>query len=329
MAPVNAPKDPASVRKVSVTAEIHAATVLMDRVNVLKYRATVLMDRVNAWRETVNEIAGIAGDLGRIRFRILKAGNYLTDAGAAFGVLPRAIWDNWVDTDDKHRIRLDLNLLLLLEEGKVILVDTGIGNRVSARTAKIHEPSAPCVFQALESAGFTRHQVDFVVMTHLHFDHAGGIISRIDDRDELSFPNAYHVIQKSEWETALNPDEVNKGAYDFDHHLSLLEKSGKFLLVEGDFPLTRSVTLKHFGGHSNGFQAVRIENEGELGWYAGDLAPTRFNLRIPITSAYDVHRAQTCEAKATIFNELNEFKGVLLMDHDPQEALIRFPLPEK
>jgi len=224
-----------------------------------------------------------------MKYTYLNAGSFWSDGGAALGVLPKALWHKEIFHDEQNRIEMSLNLLLINSSGKNILIDTGIGNRVSDKIRKIFKVSDFCLLRNLEKLGFTRYDIDYVVFTHLHFDHAGGIVTRFE-KDELTFPNALHVIQKKEWEIAKSPDALNKAAYNFNHHLKLLEESGKFKLISGDYQLLPGIELKFAGGHSNGSQYVKITDKNELAIYSGDIIPSIFHVKLHVTSAYDVCR---------------------------------------
>jgi glyoxylase-like metal-dependent hydrolase (beta-lactamase superfamily II) len=251
------------------------------------------------------------------RIHPINAGFYRTEGGAAFGVLPRTLWEKDAPPDERHRIRMAQNLLLIESEGKRILVDTGLGNRCDERTRKIYSPEDYRLFEALAKLGFSRADIDFVVFTHLHFDHVGGLLSRFNERDEITFPNAMHVVQRAEWEMAVHPDLLNRAAYNYESQIAPIAESGLLKLIDGDFALTAEVTLIRFNGHSEGFQAVRVDDGASLAWFGGDLFPTRWHLKPPICFAYDVCRRETAAAKMRILRELETRKGTLYFSHDP------------
>jgi hypothetical protein len=150
------------------------------------------------------------------------AGYYWTDAGAFMGVLPYFIWQDKVELDERHRLKMHLNLLLIQTEGKNILVDTGVGNRLNKRRKEIYNPSDFILPAGLTQLGLSPSDVTDVIMTHLHFDHAGGIISEQEGTDFLTFPKAVFHIQSKEWQMAKQPDKLNQAAYQFEHQLALL-----------------------------------------------------------------------------------------------------------
>lgn len=264
------------------------------------------------------------------RVEFISAGYYWSDAGAAMGVLPRAIWDKKIQTDDKFRLRMELNCLYFESKDKKFLVDTGIGNRVSEKQKKIYNPSEYMLFYELDKLGINPVDIDIVVLTHLHFDHAGGLIF-LNERGEmgLSFPNAEHYIQEREWQTAKYPDELNQAAYNFQENLALLESNGKVQLINGDCQIDENVKIVLTGGHSEGCQILELETEQGLMIYAGDIIPSQMHINLPVISAYDVSRKDTFTAKKRILDVLAENKGTLILNHDECIKSIEFNSTER
>lgn len=253
--------------------------------------------------------------MGLTVHRIL-AGNYWTDAGAFMGVMPRSIWNKKQQTDERHRFLMSLNLLLIRSPERNLLVDTGIGNRLSDRMKQIYSPDEFLVPISLSELGLKDTDITDVIMTHLHFDHAGGVVTGLGDRDTLTFPRAIYWIQKTEWEMAKDPDDLNRAAYNFEHQLSLLEHIGKVHLIEGNVEICSGVRTILTGGHSVGSQIIEVDADGGLHIYAGDIIPTKQHLHLAVTSAYDVSRADTFKAKRYIYDKLRSNNGYLLLDHD-------------
>ncbi|MBM4404479.1 MAG: MBL fold metallo-hydrolase [Candidatus Cloacimonetes bacterium] len=246
----------------------------------------------------------------------ILAGRYWTDAGAFMGVMPRAIWSKKQPTDERHRFLMSLNLLLIRTPGRNILVDTGIGNRLSDRMKQIYSPDEFLLPVSLNELGLKDTDLTDVIMTHLHFDHAGGIITGLGNRDALTFSRATYWIQKTEWEMAKEPDELNRAAYNFEHQLALLDHIGKIKLIEGNTEICPGVRLVLTGGHSIGSQIIEVDADDGFYIYAGDIIPTKQHLHLAVTSAYDVSRTDTFKAKRYIYDNLQTRKGFLLLDHD-------------
>ena len=247
------------------------------------------------------------------------AGYYWSDGGAFMGVLPYSIWSQKVSTDERRRQLLNLNLLLIVSEDRRILVDTGLGNRLSDKQKEIYQPGDFILPTSLSELGYRDADITDVIMTHLHFDHAGGIVTGFGDFDQLTFPHARYWIQASEWEIAKNPDGLNKAAYAFEHQLALLEASGQYSLIEEEMEIAPGVTCIRTGGHTTGSQIVQIDSPDGFYIYPGDIIPTMFHTSPAITSAYDVCRKDTFKAKQMIYNRLKKHKGFLLLDHDTRK----------
>lgn len=254
----------------------------------------------------------------------IDGGNYWTDGGAIFGVLPRAIWGKTVQTDKLHRRMLALNLLLIRSSKQLILVDTGLGNRLSEKQREIYNPSPFILPVSLAALGVRDIDVTDVVLSHLHFDHCGGVITDFGNTERLTFPRAKYWIQKFEWEIAKNPDDLNRASYDFEHQLYLLEESKQYELIDGTLNIADGVTLIKIGGHSLGSQIVEIDTPYGFYIYPADIIPTFFHISLAVTSAYDLSRTDTYKAKSYIYSRLKEKKGTLLLNHDPKRWEVNF-----
>jgi glyoxylase-like metal-dependent hydrolase (beta-lactamase superfamily II) len=251
-----------------------------------------------------------------VKLSLVSAGHYWTDAGAFFGVLPYFIWHDKVATDERQRLQMNLNLLLIQTDDRNILVDTGIGNRLNKRRSEIYNPSLFELPTSLKTHGLETSDITDVILTHLHFDHAGGVVSSKDGEDFLTFPDALYHVQRSEWDMAKNPDKLNKAAYQFDHQLVLLESAGKLNLLDGDTEIAPDVWVRLTGGHTVGMQIVEVLIDKVPYIYAGDIIPTRFHLPLAITSSYDICRDASFAAKQMIYDKLTQGNGFLLLDHD-------------
>lgn len=246
------------------------------------------------------------------------AGHYWTDGGAMLGVLPWAIWHRQTEVDERRRKQLALNLLLIRAEGRVILADTGLGNRLSEKHRDIYRSSEFLLPVSLAELGIRDKDVTDVILTHLHFDHAGGIVSGFSDGGRLTFPKARHWIQTAEWQMARNPDGLNQAAYNFPHQLGLLEEKAKYELVDGEAEIAPGIRLVKVGGHTVGSQIIEIDCDAGFFIYAGDIVPTLFHTSMSITSAYDVCRKDTFRAKQYVYQRLKERQGTLLLNHDQE-----------
>ena len=254
----------------------------------------------------------------------ILAGYYWSDCGAFMGVLPYPLWHKKTFVDQRQRRKLNLNLLLIQSGKRNILIDTGLGNHLTDKQKDIYQPSEFLLPYSLAKWELKDTDITDVIMTHLHFDHAGGIITDFGPNNALTFPNAHYWIQKSEWEMAKNPDELNHSAYQFEQQLALLEKRGNITLLEGNAEIEKGILLFLVGGHTVGSQTVAIDFGTTYYLYAGDIIPTLFHTSMAVTSAYDVNRMQTAAAKKMIYSQLQEHNGTLILCHDTEKWQIPY-----
>ncbi len=266
----------------------------------------------------------INGKIGSVDYYTFNAGSFYSDGGSSFGILPKAVWSKEVVSDNKNRVELACNLLLIRDQGKYILVDTAMGNLHDEKVQNIYRPDDYKLDEYLDQIKLTRDDIDVVILTHLHHDHIGGLLAGSFKKPTLAFPKAEYYVQKSEWEIAVNPDELNKAAYRFALPLLLLSGSSQLNLLNGDHNITKHVKVDHVGGHTIGSQSVFVEDEEQTLCYAGDIIPQKFHLNLSVTSAYDVSRQQTVAAKKRILDELKKQKGLLVLNHDTGYPIRKF-----
>jgi len=256
---------------------------------------------------------------GEHEVRVVSGGQFRIDGGAMFGVAPRPVWMRYAKPDEQNRLLQDTVCLLIRGGGRTILVDTGYGGKSDAKTCENYalEPGEPLV-ASLAAMGVEPADVDVVVLTHLHFDHAGGCTRRNVAGDiELVFPNARHVVQRAEWEDASagRPELVND--YYPDDFLPLHD-AGLIDLIEGRHEVAPGVTCYPMGGHTRGMQVVAIEGEGDRMLYAADLIPTPVHLRPMWTLAFDAFPLDVRRLRMELLPGLAERGDILGFSHDPQ-----------
>ena len=193
---------------------------------------------------------------GGTQVALIQAGTFRSDAGTLFGPVPWVLWGGLVtdEIDDKRRLLQALNCLLIETPSGRVLVETGIGDRVDAKTRDMRGYEGPWIVPALESAGFLPESINVVAMSHLHFDHAGGLL-RADG--ERAFPFARIVAQRAEWEVALDDNPRLVASY-VQPELALVHDWGAEGWVEGERELLPGVTVVPTGGHSSGHQAIIV-----------------------------------------------------------------------
>lgn len=261
--------------------------------------------------------------LGRWRLASLIAGTFALDGGAMFGVVPRALWERQAPPDPRNRVRLVSRCLVAIDDGgRRVLVDTGVGDKCDDRRADLFavEPRAGGLDRGLEALGLAREDITDVVLTHLHFDHAGGSTRRGPRGAlECAFPNASWHVQRRHWLWAQAPTERDRASFraeDFE----LLVHCGKLHLVEGPCELFPDLELLVSDSHTVAQQLPRFHAGGTHLTFCGDVVPTRAHIRVPWIMAYDLHPLTTMEEKKMILAEALEEDGILFFEHDPEIA---------
>jgi methylmalonyl-CoA epimerase len=250
----------------------------------------------------------------------LYDGTFRLDGGSMFGVVPRVLWAAKAPPDERNRIRLGMRPLLV-RGARTMLIDAGIGDKGDARFTDLYGVDRGQTFDhALTEAGITPDQIDIVLATHLHFDHAGGFTIRDrSGRVRPRFPRARYVVRRGEWEDATHPHERNRASYRADDFLPLAD-AGVLELVDDDHTIMPGVKVRRTGGHTAHHQIVEIEAEGRHAVYLADLMPTTAHLPIPWILGFDLYPMETLAAKRAMVEEAVRRESLLFFEHDPSIA---------
>ena len=257
--------------------------------------------------------------LGVFTIHWLQGGVFEVDSGSMFGVVPRVLWEKkCASTPDSH-VRLANSPMLVQTGQSNVLIETGLGNKLTAKQKGIFRVRADWdLLAGLARLGLRRESISHVILTHGDFDHAGGV-TMLDDRGglELTFPAARHYIQRQEWEDVLAPNKRSASAYWPENFSGLVE--GKNLhLVEGEEEIMPGVRLVRTGGHTRGHQAVWLESGGQTGLHLGDLLPMPFNSNPLWITAYDNFPLDSIEAKEQFLGQALAKDAWFLFYHDPE-----------
>ncbi len=225
--------------------------------------------------------------IGEFHLYWLNGGHFRLDGGTMFGAVPKVLWEKKYTADKKNTIPMCNDVLLVKTPDHNILIDTGIGNKLNDRQLSIFQVSSEwSLITELAEVGLTRADIDLVLLTHCDFDHAGGIVMRNPQREELSFPNAVHYIQQKEWEDVEQPNRRAQSTY-WPENFALLKKTGKLQIISGEREVISGVKLIHTGGHTRGHQLVELSSNGETAVHLGDLYPTHAHTNPLWIMAYD------------------------------------------
>lgn len=260
----------------------------------------------------------------------LLGNSQMLDGGAMFGNAPRALWARWITPDDRNRIPLACRCLLVQDEvdGKArnVLLETGIGAFFPPKLADrfgVVEPGH-VLLDSLSTVGLSHHDIDVVVLSHLHFDHAGGLLTAFDERrePELLFPAATFVVGRRAWERANAPHARDRASFIPDIQ-RLLAASGRLVLVDGDHSdaLGPAWRFHHSDGHTPGLLLAEVDTAEGPVVFAGDLIPGTAWVHAPITMGYDRFPELLIDEKTALLADLVERGGRLFYTHDAEIAL--------
>jgi glyoxylase-like metal-dependent hydrolase (beta-lactamase superfamily II) len=272
----------------------------------------------------MNDAVDWRADLGGgVHVALIQAGTFRSDAGTLFGPVPWVLWNGLVtdEIDDKHRLLQALNCLLIETPSGRVLVETGIGERVDEKTRDIRAYEGPWVVAALEAAGFLPETVNVVAMSHLHFDHAGGLL-RADG--ERAFPHATIVAQKAEWEVALGDNPRLVASY-VQPELTLVKDCAQGW-ADGERELLPGVTVVPTGGHSAGHQAVIVRGgngSGRVVAFLGDLFMRPWGANPRWVTAFDDFPLDSVVRKVELFEQAVDENWTIVLSHEARQPVGR------
>ncbi len=253
---------------------------------------------------------------GDLRLTILSAGTLWLDGGAMFGVVPKTLWAKLRPPDERNRIRLGMNVLLVEDGTKRTLIDNGAGTKWDAKQRDIYGFAAKSPAELLEPAGLTPGDIDVVLDSHLHFDHAGGNTERDADlRLVPSFPNARYVVQKGELEFARSDNERIRASYLSDNFEPVVA-AGMFEFVTGDARVDDRIDVLLAPGHTPFLHVPVIRTGEHTIAFLSDLVPTASHVPFPYIMGYDLEPLRTLESKKRILGKAAREGWRLVFEHD-------------
>lgn len=268
--------------------------------------------------------------IGPYTIDAVETGLFSLDGGAMFGIVPWVFWSKTNPPDERQRIRLAARCWLVRGNGKVILVDDGNGTKWSDKLKDIYrlDNSKADLLSSLKNFGVAREDVTDVLLTHLHFDHAGGSTIVENGKPVPTFPKAKYYVQKKHWDLSQNPTEKDRASFMSDDFVPLMER-GVLELVDGEFEIFPGIEVLVCNGHTSAQQLPKISDGRTTMLFCCDLVPTVSHVPLPYIMAYDVRPLVTLEEKKRILQRACEEQWILFLEHDPTTEAITLKKTEK
>ena len=263
--------------------------------------------------------------IGELEIAVLHDGTVWVDAGGPFGLVPRKLYEGHIMPTSENLIPMVLNCLLVRSQGKTILIDTGLGNKLSEDAALQWrlEREAGGLIENLASLGVAPDDVDIVINTHLHADHCAGNTRLIDGEAQPAFPRAEYWVQRMEWAEASHPDARTRGTY-FEQNYSPLLAQGRLRLLHGDTKVTDGVHCVVTPGHTRGHQSVLLQDGDWRGLFVADMASYGVQMeRTSWLTAYDVYPLENIRTKQRWQRWVLEKEAWMFFQHDPHITIAR------
>jgi glyoxylase-like metal-dependent hydrolase (beta-lactamase superfamily II) len=268
---------------------------------------------------------------GEYEVKSIEMGTFRLDGGAMFGHVPRTLWSKKLEPDDQNRVKLALRCLFVDGFGRRILIDTGIGDKWDSKSMgmfDIQPPEGGLAGELKRKTGLTPDQITDVVLTHLHFDHAGGVTCRNEDGEVVpTFPNALVHLQRRNLEWARKPNPKERASY-LPDNFEPLAAADRFVLHDGSRDLFPDFTLLTSDGHTEGLQMVRIRGPEAALYYCADVIPTRAHVRLPYCMGYDNSALRVIQEKEPLLKEAAAQGHWVCYEHDPEVAASRIQLTD-
>ncbi len=262
--------------------------------------------------------------IGQFEIYTFVEQRFKLDGGTMFGVIPRSLWQKMMPPDENNLIDMNINIFVLKAHGKNVIFDVGLGDTLSDREKRIYAPQGEShLDDGLKNLGLAPEDIDYVIMTHLHTDHAAGAVRfSVDHAFEPRFPNATYVASTQEWEAATHPDERTSAVYIPARYLAI-EEMARLKLIAHDTEILPGVKAVFTGGHSRGHFALEIMSDGQKLFYYADIFCTSHHISVPYIPATDIDPLASMEIKRRKLPEIVDDGVIMAFDHDTQIPLGR------
>lgn len=262
--------------------------------------------------------------IGKYELHSIETGRFALDGGSMFGIVPKELWRKLHPSDDQNRIDMALRSLLIVDDKRKILVDTGIGTKLSKKSQKIYkiDQTKYNLEASLEKHDLETKDITDVILTHLHLDHAGGATYLEGKKHKLTFPNASYYVQKKHHEWATKPSEKDKGSF-ISEDFKAIEGNGKLRLIDGYAMVLPNIDVIIYDGHTVGQQLVKITDGIDTLVYCGDVIPFTSHIKLPYISSYDINPITSIEDKEKLLSRACNGDWILFFEHDPVTEAVK------
>ena len=253
--------------------------------------------------------------LGDFELTSISDGNYYADGGAFFGVVPKVLWQKKVQADDRNRIAVGLNSVLVRTGKQNVLIETGIGNKLPEKSKKIWQ-SEEKLLDNLHAAGLAPEDIHIVINSHLHFDHCGWNTVYKNGTAVATFPNAKYYAPEGEWKHGSLQLERDRVSYISDNYDPLI-RSGQMQLLPQAADIVPGMRVVTYPGHTRHMQAIIISSGGKTACYISDLIPTTWHLDLTWVMAYDLFPLEVIENRKGYYQQALAEDWLTIFTHDP------------
>ncbi|MFT4015490.1 MAG: MBL fold metallo-hydrolase [Agriterribacter sp.] len=261
----------------------------------------------------------------------INTGFFKLDGGAMFGVVPKSIWNKLNPADENNLCTWALRCLLIEDGNRLILVDTGVGNKQDAKFfGHYYLHGDHSLDKSLAESGFHRNDITDVFLTHLHFDHVGGAIVIENNKMVPAFKNATYWSNEQHWQWAIKPNDREKASF-LKENIQPIQDSGKLKMIEviEDISFTENISVRFVNGHTKGMMLPQISYRGRTIVYMADLLPSTGHIPIPYVMAYDMFPLTTLQEKKAFLQEALQNNFILFFEHDPFHECCTLAMTEK
>lgn len=255
----------------------------------------------------------ISTTLGDFEIISLSDGIYHLDGGSYFGVVPKMLWSRKLPANEKNLVPSGLNSVLVRTGGRNILIETGIGNKLSEKMAQIYGQPAK-LLDNLHASGLAPEDIDIVIDSHLHFDHCGWNTVRRNGSIAATFPKAKYYAQEGEWTHAH--ENQRDGVSYFTENYDPLVESGQMQLLRGNAEIAPGISVEVYPGHTRDLQAIMVRSGGNTACYISDLIPTSAHLDLNWVMAYDLYPVESVESRKRFYSRAIPEQWLVMFTHD-------------